>query len=118
LNREKLEWQKEIEMIQQIQPIDDIVELNVGGKEDFCIRKSTLCQIKGSALEALFSGRHVLSTKNDRVFIDRNPFAFNLMIDYLRNGGLMHEQQKNNPEMLKVELKYWCIDEKLFKQRA
>lgn len=45
LNREKLEWQKEIEKIQQIQPIDDIVELNVGGKEDFCIRKSTLCQI-------------------------------------------------------------------------
>jgi uncharacterized phage-like protein YoqJ len=43
LNQEKLEWQKEIDIIQQIQPIDEIVELNVGGKEDFCIRKSTLC---------------------------------------------------------------------------
>ena len=60
MNQEKIEWQSEIEKIQKIQPIDDIVELNVGGKEDICIRKSTLCQVQGSALEALFSGRHVL----------------------------------------------------------
>lgn len=114
---EKLDWEKEIQAIQAIQPIDDIVELNVGGKEDFSVRKTTLCSVEGSALEALFSGRHTLQKKNDRVFIDRNPFAFNLMIDFLRNGGLIHEEQKKNPEMLKVELKYWGIDEKMFKQK-
>ncbi len=73
-----------------------------------------MCQVKGSALEALFSGRHALQKKNDKVFVDRNPFAFNLMIDYIRNSGQLHEQQKQNPEMLKVELRFWGIDEKLF----
>jgi len=51
---------KEKERIMQIQPVDDIVKLNIGGKDDFCIRRSTLCHVKGSALEAMFSGRHIL----------------------------------------------------------
>ena len=79
-----------------MQPLDDIVELNVGGKEDLCVRRSTLCQVESSALAAMFSGRHTLQTKNNRIFIDRNPLAFNMMIDYIRNQGELHEIQQNN----------------------
>lgn len=52
---------------------------------------------------------------DDKIFIDRNPFSFSLMIDFIRNSGQLHEQQKNNYEMLKMELKYWGIDEHYFK---
>lgn len=93
LSNEKLLWQQEKMKISQIQPIDDeILQLDIGGRQDFSIRKSTLCQVEGSALEAMFSGRHTLKKKNDRYFIDRNPFAFNLMVDFIRNNGELHEQ--------------------------
>lgn len=86
----------------------------MGGKDDFSIRKSTLCHVQGSALEAMFSGRHALQKKEERVFIDRNPLAFSLMIDFIRNSGQLHEAQKNNQDMLLMELKYWGIDDRLF----
>lgn len=102
----------------KIQPIDEIIDLNVGGKDDFCVRKSTLCYAQGSALEALFSGRHQLQKKNDKIFIDRNPQAFNLMLDFIRNSGQLHEQQKSNEDMLHMELKYWGIDADLFREQT
>lgn len=91
LMEEKELWRKEKEKICSIQPVEDIVKLNIGGKDDFCVRRSTLCHVKGSALEAMFSGRHKLQNMDDKVFIDRNPFSFNLMIDYIRNHGQLHE---------------------------
>lgn len=39
---EKDQWENEKKKISQIQPISDIVELNVGGNKEFEIRKSTL----------------------------------------------------------------------------
>jgi len=47
-------------LVKQINPISDIVRLNVGGCKDFDVKKSTLCLIKGSALEKMFSDRHKL----------------------------------------------------------
>ena len=44
----------------------------------------------------MFSGRHKLQNMDDKVFIDRNPYSFNLMIDYIRNHGQLHEQQQTN----------------------
>jgi hypothetical protein len=38
------------------------------------------------------------------------------MIDFIRNSGQLHETQKNNQEMLKMELNYWGIDDKLFQK--
>lgn len=116
LEEDKEIWRKEKMKIDQIQPLEDIVDINVGGKDDFSIRKSTLCHVKGSALEAMFSGRHQLQKKQERVFIDRNPLAFSLMIDFIRNSGQLHEAQKNNQEMLKMELNYWGIDDRLFQK--
>ena len=113
---EKRHWEQEKARIANIQPIDDeILQLDIGGKQDISIRRSTLCHVQGSALEAMFSGRHRLQKKDDRYFIDRNPFAFNLMVDFIRNNGELHEQQENNYKMLKMELDFWAIDENLLK---
>jgi hypothetical protein len=76
------------------------VELNVGGNKEFEIRKSTLTQVPGSALDAMFSGRHPLPMKNNKVFIDRDPKAFKMMIDFVRNSGKMYEEQETNYKML------------------
>jgi len=56
-----------------------------------CVRKTTLCHVEGSALEAMFSGRHSLQKKNGKIFVDRNPLAFNMMVDFIRNNGELHE---------------------------
>lgn len=66
----------------------------------------------------MFSGRHALKKVDDRIFVDRNPLAFTLMIDFIRNCGQLTEQQQNNLKMLKLELKYWGIDENLFQQHT
>ena len=91
LEEEKEAWEKEKQRMNQINPIEPIVKLNVGGKEDFHVRTSTLCQVQGSALEAMFSGRHTLQKMEEKIFIDRNPFAFGLLIDFIRNNGELHE---------------------------
>ena len=54
------DWNTEKDRISKIQPISEIVKLNVGGNKDIDVRKSTLTQVQGSALEAMFSGRHEL----------------------------------------------------------
>lgn len=89
---EKKAWLHEKEQIAKIQPLSDIIKLNIGGKEEQMIRRSTLCSVPGSALEAMFSGRHSLQKVDDKVFVDRNPVAFNFMIDFIRNNGELYEQ--------------------------
>ena len=52
---------------------DEIVELNVGGFR-FTTTRSTLCRVKGSYLEAMFSDRHLVPAllKDGSSFIDRD----------------------------------------------
>lgn len=96
-------------------PIDEIVKLDIGGKDLLSVRRTTLCHVQGSALEAMFSGRHQLQkTDEGRIFVDRNPVAFNLMLDFIRNSGQLNEQQESNEKMLKLELRFWSIDENYF----
>jgi hypothetical protein len=40
----------------------------------------------------MFSGRHQLPMKNNKVFIDRDPKAFKMMVDFVRNSGKMYEE--------------------------
>ena len=49
------------------------------------VRRSLLCSYKGSALEAMFSGKHELNYIDGYVYLDRNPKIFKLMLDFLRN---------------------------------
>ena len=67
--------------------MDEIVELDVGGTtEGFKVSRRLLCTVSGSALEAMFSGRHELPKVNGKIFVDRNPKVFIIVIDYLRNN--------------------------------
>ena len=64
----------------------DIIKLNVGG-EKLTTKRSTLCQIEGSLLASMFSGRWESNLERDedgRVFLDFNPKFFILILDYLR----------------------------------
>ena len=114
MKRQVRDWEKEKERIAQIQQISDIVELNVGGHKDIDVRKSTLTRVQGSALEAMFSGRHEVQTINGRVFIDRDPHPFKMMIEFIRNQGRLTQSQKDNHNDFLNELDFWGIDPKYF----
>ena len=65
---------------------DDIISLNVGGQK-FTTTRSTLCQVEGSLLTSMFSGRWEDSLKRDQdgaVFFDFNPQYFGYILEYLR----------------------------------
>ena len=65
---------------------DDIIDLNIGGQR-LSTTRSTLCQVEGSLLASMFSGRWEDGLKRDKdgaVFFDFNPQHFVLILDYLR----------------------------------
>ncbi len=65
---------------------DDIIRLNVGGKK-FTTTRCTLCQVEGSLLATMFSGRWEDGVKRDEdgaVFFDFNPKHFGYILEYLR----------------------------------
>ncbi len=65
---------------------DDIIDLNVGGQK-LRTTRSTLCQVEGSFLASMFSGRWEDGLKRDKdgaVFFDFNAQHFVLILDYLR----------------------------------
>ncbi len=80
---------RESELTKHIDGLDihgsDIIKLNVGGTK-MTVRRDTLCLIKGSRLEALFSGtweEKLLRDEDDCVFMDLDPHYFKRIIDYL-----------------------------------
>ena len=49
--------------------------------------RSLLTRVKGSTLEAMFSGRHELKKlENGAIFVDRDADVFEMVITYLRRG--------------------------------
>lgn len=65
---------------------DCIIYLNVGGTK-MATKKSTLCQVDGSLLASIFSGRwedNITRDEDGHVFLDYNPKLFALVLDYLR----------------------------------
>ncbi|KAL9178435.1 hypothetical protein ACHAXT_003765, partial [Thalassiosira profunda] len=69
---------------------DDLVEINAGGKV-IAARRGTLCQIEGTRLEALFSGRWERRLQRDRegrIFLDVNSEAFQAIVDYLNEMAI------------------------------
>ena len=65
---------------------NDIIELNVGGHK-LTTKRSTLCQVEGSLLASMFSGRWEDSLERDKdgaVFFDFNPQYFLVILEYLR----------------------------------
>ena len=65
---------------------NDIIELNVGGHK-LTTKRSTLCQVEGSLLASMFSGRWEDSLERDKdgaIFFDFNPQYLLVILDYLR----------------------------------
>mmetsp|Transcript_34276 Transcript_34276/g.60254 ORF Transcript_34276/g.60254 Transcript_34276/m.60254 type:complete len:599 (-) Transcript_34276:206-2002(-) len=78
---------------------DDIVEINAGGKI-VAAKRSTLTQLKGTRLEALFSGRWDKKLQKDstgRIFLDVSPVGFQAIVDYLNEMTISSE---DNPPVL------------------
>lgn len=80
-----------------------IVRLNVGGKF-FTTSRSTLTQYPESMFGAMFSGRHQLALDEEgRVFIDRDPKAFQYVLAFLRQGTSW--EPPTEPTMIRRVLK-------------
>ena len=65
---------------------NDIMHLNVGGHK-LTTKRCTLCQVEGSLLASMFSGRWEDSLERDQdgaVFFYFNPQCFVVILDYLR----------------------------------
>jgi hypothetical protein len=78
---------------------NDIIYLNIGGKKINC-KRSTLCQFKGTFLEAMFSGRWEDKMEKDKegnIFLDFNPYLFQKIIDFLRAKRIEEKSDKPIP---------------------
>ena len=70
--------------------------------------RSLLCSVEGSALEAMFSGRHELRIIDGKVYVQRDPKIFRLLISYLRNCQRLPEiEDKLERELFDLELDFW-----------
>jgi len=82
---------------------DDVVEIIAGGKI-IAAKRSTLTQLKGTRLEALFSGRwdkKLQRDSNGRIFLDVNSVCFQAIVDYLNEMTISSED--NPPESPSVD---------------
>ena len=88
VQKEKDEWADHQEQVRKINAIaDEIIDLNVGGNtKDFTVTKSLFRTFPGTYLDSLVSGNFPLQLKNDRIFINRDPKIFRMIIQYLRTG--------------------------------
>ncbi|KAL7451921.1 hypothetical protein ACHAWC_003678 [Mediolabrus comicus] len=75
---------------------NDTVEINAGGKI-VAVKRGTLTQIKGTRLEALFSGRwdnKLLRDNSGRLFLDVNGDCFQSIVDYLNELSISSEEDR------------------------
>lgn len=72
------------------------------------VARSTLLTVKDSLLAAKFSGNVKLGSK-ERVFLDRDPFIFNYLINFLRSDRkeLPNDVSSDIKRNLENEIKYW-----------
>ena len=89
----------------------DILTLNLGGEKSIKVSRTVLTKVKGSTLEAMFSGRHKLTQVDGEYYIDRDADLFCMVVSFLRNGSYPEVENKTLRERFKQELRYWCLDE-------
>ena len=76
-----------------------------------------MTQIQNSSLEAMFSGRHDVKKVNGKIFVDRDPEVFKLLIQYLRNGCQRIElESPYQNKMLDAEIEYWDVGNTLIQK--
>lgn len=104
-------------MMQILVKDDDVISLNIGGK-NMAASRSTLCQVEGSLLASMFSGRWEDRLKKDKqgnVFLDFNPDCFKLILNYLRAKKIeTPRSQAKKPKPPEEETSnYWNLVEYL-----
>jgi len=90
--------------------ISNPIRLNVGGQV-FVTTLSTVTSIKGTFFEAMFSGQFNVKPADDGTFcIDRDPFVFRHVLNYLRGEvlNLIH-LSKAELEALKKDAEFYQI---------
>jgi hypothetical protein len=107
-----LEREKEQMMKVKVED-DDVIQLNVGG-EIIATTRSTLCQIEGSLLACMFSGRweeRLCKDKQGNYFLDFDPVCFKPILSYLRAKRIETPEQKaTKPPLPKNEEKdFWSL---------
>ena len=83
-----MKWHLELNKIKEAQfEQSDVITLNISGKtKGFTVPRSLLTSVKGSSLEAMFSGRHHIKMLADgNPYLNRDADTFKLLISYLRN---------------------------------
>ncbi|KAL7553651.1 hypothetical protein ACHAWF_016997 [Thalassiosira exigua] len=78
---------------------DDLVKVNAGGKI-IAAKRSTLTQLVGTRLEALFSGRGDKKLQRDGsglIFLDVNPVCFQAIVDHLNEMTISSEEDPPSP---------------------
>jgi hypothetical protein len=86
---------------------DDLIEINAGGKI-IVAKRSTLTQIQGSRMEALFSGRwdkKLMRDGHGRIFLDVDPICFQAIVDYLNEMTISCKDSPPSPPSVDDEHK-------------
>lgn len=84
---------------------DDLIEINAGGKS-IVAKRGTLCQLKGTRLEALFSGRwekKLQRDSNGHIFLDVNGECFQSIVDYLNDMKISPQDNPPDPPSVNEE---------------
>ena len=70
-----------------------------------------LTSVEGSALQKMFSGMHNLKKIDDKIFLDRDGFTFQTLINYLRNDRKVYPEfeNANDQRLFTEELNFWGI---------
>ncbi|KAL7468142.1 hypothetical protein ACHAXS_008384 [Conticribra weissflogii] len=87
---------------------EDLVEINAGGRV-IAAKRSTLTQLNGTRLEALFSGRwdkKLQRDSNGRIFLDVNPICFQAIVDYLNELTISSENNPPKPPHVDEEFQH------------
>eukprot|EP00123_Amoebidium_parasiticum_P020999 comp59904_c0_seq1/m.47862 comp59904_c0_seq1/g.47862 ORF comp59904_c0_seq1/g.47862 comp59904_c0_seq1/m.47862 type:complete len:467 (-) comp59904_c0_seq1:45-1445(-) len=87
LEEERHTFEEEKRKIQKLTTLDpnDSIKLDVGGVK-YRSTRSTLTNIRGTMLEAMFSGRHPVNEDEDgHVYLDADGQMFSYILSYLRH---------------------------------
>ena len=99
----------------------NVVDLNIGG-EEFCVSKATLTKkwkksgsnaefYPTNMFEDLMCGRaQVELDKLGRIFIDRNPKLFEIVLDYLRTENIPSDLSEAKLELLLKEADFYRLN--------
>ncbi len=90
------------------------IKLNIGGKI-FTTSKTTLLMYPNSFFSAMLSSGKWNPDEDGEYFIDRNPKYFDILLDFMRNGGLdsnseVYDMNKKEKESLRREAEFYLLD--------